>query len=210
MRLIQVRSVASLLRQCRRIDFQCAFCHQNVRRASGESFYDVLGVSKNATDKEIRMAFLELNKKVNPDSANKSVQEKVGRVKDAYKVLCNSTTRNIYDDKLKQGLFMGAEVVPTAMNWDPNQPKYYYLPKFYTDPILRKEAENAWNKVRDGVGDGMSDEEKYDSEVLLPMFRRNFKFALIMTFFISMMTLWYAITTLQLFRDVERREAKRV
>jgi DnaJ-class molecular chaperone len=35
-----------------------------VRRASGESFYDVLGVSKNATDKEIRMAFLELNKKV--------------------------------------------------------------------------------------------------------------------------------------------------
>lgn len=44
--------------------FFSACFHQNFRKATGESHYDVLGVPLYASDKEIRKAFIELSKKV--------------------------------------------------------------------------------------------------------------------------------------------------
>ena len=71
------------------------------------SHYDVLGVSKNATDKEIRQAYRRLARKHHPDlnAGDKDAEAKFKRINEAYEVLSDSETRtkyNRYGDRWKQ------------------------------------------------------------------------------------------------------------
>lgn len=146
---IQVKYAGNFLRLCKRIDIQSsAFFHQNFRRATSETFYDVLGVPQDAKDTEIRKAFIELSKKLHPDAnpSDKSLHDKFVKINDAYNILSDPTERKIYDYNLKQGFHMGAHEVPTSQNWNPEHPQYYYHPKFYKDPRMRKEAAKAWTQ----------------------------------------------------------------
>ena len=71
------------------------------------SHYDVLGVSKNATDKEIRQAYRRLARKHHPDlnAGDKDAEAKFKRINEAYEVLSDPETRtkyNRYGDRWKQ------------------------------------------------------------------------------------------------------------
>ena len=70
-----------------------------------KTYYEVLGVSSNATDKEIREKYLELAKLYHPDKhmnnpLGKLAEEKFKEIKEAYDVLSDKSKRKQYDETL--------------------------------------------------------------------------------------------------------------
>ena len=64
-----------------------------------KNYYDILGVSKNASDDEIKKAYRVLAKKYHPDlnPGNAEAAEKLKEVNQAYSVLSDKTKRQNYD-----------------------------------------------------------------------------------------------------------------
>ena len=63
-----------------------------------KDYYDVLGVSKNATDAEIKSSFRKLAKKYHPDlNKEEGAAEKFKEVQEAYEVLSDANKRKTYD-----------------------------------------------------------------------------------------------------------------
>src|SRR5258705_12421248 len=73
--------------------------------ASKRDYYDILGVSRNATDEEIKKAFRRLAKQYHPD-ANKEqgVEARFIEIKEAYEVLRDPQKRAAYDRYGHSGL----------------------------------------------------------------------------------------------------------
>ena len=68
------------------------------------TYYEVLNVKKNATDKEIKNAYRALAKKYHPDTydGNKNVaEEKMKQINEAYDVLSNKELKEQYDEQFK-------------------------------------------------------------------------------------------------------------
>lgn len=66
---------------------------------AGKDFYEILGVSKSATDKQIKAAYRQLSKKFHPDKniGDESAQAKFMEIGGAYEVLIDAEKRKIYD-----------------------------------------------------------------------------------------------------------------
>lgn len=63
-----------------------------------KDYYEILGVSKNASQDEIKSAFRKLAKKYHPDvSKEENAQEKFKEVQEAYSVLSDESKRRQYD-----------------------------------------------------------------------------------------------------------------
>ncbi|HET7258632.1 MAG TPA: molecular chaperone DnaJ [Candidatus Acidoferrum sp.] len=64
-----------------------------------QDYYDLLGVSRKATAKDIRTAFRKLARKYHPDlnPGDKSAEEKFKQLQEAYDVLSDSKKRQMYD-----------------------------------------------------------------------------------------------------------------
>lgn len=62
--------------------------------------YEVLGVSLDANQLQIKQAFYRLAKKYHPDASSERTSEKFKEVTEAYKVLSDSDLRQVYDRKL--------------------------------------------------------------------------------------------------------------
>ena len=62
-------------------------------------YYEVLGVSRNASEKEIKSAYRKLAKKYHPDSnqGNKDAENKFKEASEAYSVLSDPEKRKQYD-----------------------------------------------------------------------------------------------------------------
>ena len=61
-----------------------------------KNYYDVLGVSKTATQNEIKKAYRELCKKYHPDKHGGD-DTKIKEINEAYSVLSDKNKRNQYD-----------------------------------------------------------------------------------------------------------------
>ncbi|ODQ82600.1 hypothetical protein BABINDRAFT_159153 [Babjeviella inositovora NRRL Y-12698] len=71
-------------------------------------YYKILGVSKKASDKEIKSAYRLLSKKYHPDkNSDEDAHEKFIEVGEAYDVLSNDEKRATYDKYGKEGLKQG-------------------------------------------------------------------------------------------------------
>ncbi len=62
-------------------------------------YYEVLGLSKGAEDKEIKRAYRKLAKKYHPDSnpGDKEAEKKFKEVTEAYSVLSDPEKKKLYD-----------------------------------------------------------------------------------------------------------------
>ena len=67
------------------------------------NYYDTLGVSKTASDDEIKTAYRKLAKEFHPDKnpGNKDAEEKFKHITEAYSTLSDSEKRAAYDYDLK-------------------------------------------------------------------------------------------------------------
>lgn len=95
--------------------------------ANKRNYYDVLGVSKSASDEEIRKAFRRLAAKYHPDAGGD--EEKFKEISEAYNTLSNPDKRKEYDQLLMFGGIPGADfggsggrnrtyTYTGGMNWD--------------------------------------------------------------------------------------------
>ena len=77
---------------------------------SEQDYYDTLGVSRDASEDEIRKAYRKLARKyhpdVNPDNKEES-EEKFKEISEAYEVLMDKEKRARYDQYGKEGVFNG-------------------------------------------------------------------------------------------------------
>lgn len=80
------------------------------RKMAEKSYYEILGVSKNATDEEIKKAYRQLAIKYHPDKnkGNKEAEEKFKEATEAYEVLRDPQKRKLYDQFGKAGINGGA------------------------------------------------------------------------------------------------------
>ncbi|HKO58628.1 MAG TPA: DnaJ domain-containing protein, partial [Thermoanaerobaculia bacterium] len=72
------------------------------------SYYDILGVKKDAKDDEIKKAYRALAKKYHPDKnkGNKDAENKFKEISEAYAVLSDAEKRSQYD-RLGKEAFSG-------------------------------------------------------------------------------------------------------
>ena len=66
---------------------------------SKQDYYEVLGVSRNAKEDEIRKTYRKLARKYHPDlnPGDKSAEERFKKVQEAYDVLSDAKKRQVYD-----------------------------------------------------------------------------------------------------------------
>ena len=65
---------------------------------SNTDYYDILGISKNTDEKEIKKAYRKLALKYHPDrNKSKDAEEKFKEISTAYAVLSNPEKRKVYD-----------------------------------------------------------------------------------------------------------------
>lgn len=64
-----------------------------------KDYYEVLGVSKDASESDLKRAYRKLAKQYHPDlhPGDKAAEEKFKEINEAYAVLSDSTKRSQYD-----------------------------------------------------------------------------------------------------------------
>jgi molecular chaperone DnaJ len=77
--------------------------------AAAKDYYDILGVSKNATQEEIKKAFRKQARKHHPDAGGS--EERFKEINEAYEVLSDPEKRKQYD---QFGQYFGGKVPPGA------------------------------------------------------------------------------------------------
>src|SRR6516164_1401717 len=87
-------------------------------------YYETLGVSKTATEEEIRSAFRKLARKYHPDAAKdkKAAEEKFKEINEAYEVLGDPEKRKKYDQLGADWNRPGGFQPPPGWEWEGQQP----------------------------------------------------------------------------------------
>uniref|UniRef100_A0A1A8DCY1 DnaJ homolog subfamily A member 3, mitochondrial n=1 Tax=Nothobranchius kadleci TaxID=1051664 RepID=A0A1A8DCY1_NOTKA len=77
----------------------CCSFHSSCRVSSKQDLYEVLGVSRGASQKEIKKAYYQLAKKYHPDTNpdDPEAKEKFAQLAEAYEVLSDEVKRKQYD-----------------------------------------------------------------------------------------------------------------
>ncbi|KAM7257280.1 hypothetical protein ACFE04_013021 [Oxalis oulophora] len=84
---------------------QCHIHSTGPRHAPDQNYYEILGVSANASQQEIKKAFHQLAKKYHPDANkdNPSAKRKFQEIREAYETLQDTIKRSQYDTMRAQG-----------------------------------------------------------------------------------------------------------
>ena len=61
------------------------------------NYYEILGISQNATQDEIKQKYRKLAKEIHPDKSKKNSEEQMSEINKAYEILSNKERRERYD-----------------------------------------------------------------------------------------------------------------
>ncbi|MEQ2221181.1 DnaJ subfamily A member 3, mitochondrial [Ilyodon furcidens] len=77
----------------------CRSFHSSFRLTNKQDFYEILGVARTASQKEIKKAYYQLAKKYHPDTNpdDPEAKEKFAKLAEAYEVLSDEVKRKQYD-----------------------------------------------------------------------------------------------------------------
>ncbi len=77
----------------------CVIGIKSVNRFMAQNYYDILGISKNASDKDIKSAYRRMARKLHPDvnPNDSSAQKQFKKVNEAYEVVGDPSRRKDYD-----------------------------------------------------------------------------------------------------------------
>ncbi|XP_037546289.1 dnaJ homolog subfamily A member 3, mitochondrial isoform X2 [Nematolebias whitei] len=80
-------------------EITCRSFHSSCRAANKQNLYEILGVSRNASQKEIKKAYYQLAKEYHPDANpdDPEAKEKFTKLAEAYEVLSDEVRRKEYD-----------------------------------------------------------------------------------------------------------------
>ncbi|XP_076840011.1 dnaJ homolog subfamily C member 5 [Brachyhypopomus gauderio] len=84
---------------------------QRALSTSGETLYEILGVTKNATPEDIKKCYRKLALKFHPDKNpdNPEAAEKFKEINNAHTILNDPTKRNIYNQYGSLGLYVAEQ-----------------------------------------------------------------------------------------------------
>ena len=78
-------------------------------RAMGKDYYNILGISRGATDEQIKKAYRKMALKYHPDkNQSPGAEEKFKEVAEAYDVLSDQKKKSVYDQFGEEGLKRGS------------------------------------------------------------------------------------------------------
>jgi len=77
-------------------------------------YYETLGVSRTATDSEIKKAYRTLVKEVHPDAAHPGDIARFHAIQEAYEVLSDSAQREAYDARVSPTSWTGGFAEPVS------------------------------------------------------------------------------------------------
>ncbi len=81
-------------------------------RVAKQTLYEVLGVKRNADDKDIRAAFQALEETFNADAADPEDVARCNLIREAFRVLGNEALRKAYDESLRREILQAAATEP--------------------------------------------------------------------------------------------------
>ena len=77
---------------------ECAGTYKTEKEIIMQNYYEILGVSRDASTEDIKNAFRRLAKKYHPDSSgSEEDKERFQEIQEAYAVLSNPDKRKVYD-----------------------------------------------------------------------------------------------------------------
>ncbi|EZA52846.1 hypothetical protein DMN91_012045 [Ooceraea biroi] len=91
--------MAQFLRVCKS-EAYCIIRHHGTQRCQ-QNYYEILNVSPDASQKEIKQAFIRLSKQLHPDVCGKHSHVEFTKLNEAYSTLGKESTRREYDFNLK-------------------------------------------------------------------------------------------------------------
>ncbi|CAF2662603.1 unnamed protein product [Rotaria sp. Silwood2] len=126
-------------------------CRYKKPDLNARNYYDLLGIERTATRKEIRTAFLKLSKEYHPDSnaADKSLHEKFVKINEAFSILSKQSTRTTYDQTLSSSF--SSQYQPYSQRYSsspPPRPQQTHGSPFdwtYTNFNSRSHYQQQWN-----------------------------------------------------------------
>ncbi|MBL8492438.1 MAG: DnaJ domain-containing protein [Rhodocyclaceae bacterium] len=77
-----------------------------------QTLYEVLGVKRNADDKDIRAAFQALEETFNADAADQEDVARCNLIREAFRVLGDEALRKAYDESLRREILQAAATEP--------------------------------------------------------------------------------------------------
>ncbi|XP_052276156.1 uncharacterized protein LOC127875259 isoform X4 [Dreissena polymorpha] len=184
--------------------------------------YAVLGVSQNATQKQIREAYIELSKKHHPDQNKDKEQishEKFQKINEAYSVLSKDVSRREYDRTLLNtaGTFHTRTRTHSSAPYNAASQQRYQDPR-YQDPF----NEESYNYRREWTGKEweeynreryyrrQQEEDEEWKKADLPRFVHTYEYPLVaLSVNMLIFTILFAMLFLKLKQYMENRKFER-
>ncbi|XP_066592974.1 dnaJ homolog subfamily C member 4-like [Prorops nasuta] len=116
------------------------------------NYYEVLNVSQNATQKQIRDAFIKLSKQKHPDKTHLDSHSEFVKINEAYTVLSKHSSRQQYDSGLRDTSKSYYTHRPTPSRGPFRYPTYQEFSRerqdYQTYEKIRRERREAYERAR--------------------------------------------------------------
>lgn len=121
--------------------FERRFVHISNYQCSSKNYYEILGLNSNCSQKEIRLAYLDLCKKYHPDKVVNDGDKMKARfqlINEAYNCLSKKSKRSMYDQSLRYN----------TEPWQQYRPQYYQRQQtYYYDHRQHREQQEFYQKM---------------------------------------------------------------